>query len=51
MHREPGDIDRYCERRSLKGAEELGEGLAVEIKVAAALAEERAVHPDFFERR
>jgi N-hydroxyarylamine O-acetyltransferase len=55
---------RHCdggvERRALRGAEELGEVLAhyfgitaldpAELEVAAALAAERAVHPDFFER-
>jgi N-hydroxyarylamine O-acetyltransferase len=52
--------DGGVERRTLRGAEELGEVLAryfdialpdpAEIGVLAALAEERATHPDFFER-
>jgi N-hydroxyarylamine O-acetyltransferase len=55
---------RHCdgkvERRTLRGAKELGEVLALdfditlpdpaEIEVVAALAQERAAHPDFFER-
>jgi N-hydroxyarylamine O-acetyltransferase len=52
--------DGKAERRTLRGAKELGEVLALYfgitppdptvIEVAAALAEERAAHPDFFER-
>jgi len=52
--------DGKIERRFLRGAKELGEVLALyfgitppgsaEMEVVAALAEERAAHPDFFER-
>ena len=52
--------DGRTERRILRGAEEFGEVLALrfgiasadpdDLEIAAAVAAERAAHPDFFER-